>query len=149
MAAASLAPALAGLFKKKAPTGGGGSTFGNLLGLASVGVPAVTSLFGQRSQNRALDKQGAIEQQNYAQQLRMAQDNEAYRRQEAQRVADEERRRWTAEEGYRARQVAADEEERAFNRRLLEEREARRAPRRVASQQAMVRLGDLLKLGRR
>jgi len=125
-----------------APTvAGGGMTFGNLLKAAQVGVPAVTGLIGMRSQNKALDRQSALEQQNLSEQMTMAREQEAYRRQEAERVAAEEARRWQAEEAFRAKQWEAQERDRV-------ELEARRAPRREASQRALLRLQDLLRLGR-
>lgn len=124
-------------------------TMGGLLKLGQLAVPAVTGLLGMRSQSKGLNRQHQIEQANYAQQISMARENEAYRRSEAERVAAEEAKRWSADEMFRSKQYAADEEERTYNRRLLDEREARRAPRRAASQQALYRLQDLLKLGRR
>lgn len=134
-AASSAAPAVV------AAKTGGGMTFGNLFKLAEVGVPAITGLFGQRSQNRALDRQQQMEQANYAQQIAMARENETYRRSESERVAAEEARRWQAEEAFRQKQWEAQERDRV-------DLEARREPRRQASQRALLRLQDLLRLGR-
>lgn len=148
-AAGSAASSAAASVPATVPAAAGGAmNFGNLLKLGQLAVPAVTGLFGMRSQNRALDRQSQMEQGNLNQQMEMARENEMYRRSEAARVAAEEAKRWQAEEAFRARQLAADEEDRAYNRRLLEEREARRAPKRAAGQQAMLRLQDLLRLGR-
>ena len=59
-----------------------------------------------------------------------------------QRIEDQ--RRWEAEQANRQREMAAADEERLFNRRLIEEREARQAPYRQASQQALQTLGGIL-----
>lgn len=70
---------------------------------------------------------------------------------EARLQREEDRRRWEAEQQFQAQQWAASEEDRAFRRsiderqlRLDDEREARRAPYRAASQAALGRLGDIL-----
>lgn len=139
-AASSAAPAVA-QSSVPAAAKAGGMTFGNLFKLAEVGVPAITGLLGQRSQNRALDRQQQLEQQNYAQQIAMAREHETYRRSEAERVAAEEARRWQAEEAFRQKQWEAQERDRL-------DLEARREPRRQAAQQARLRLQDLLRLGR-
>lgn len=143
--AASAAGSAAGA---SAPAVGAGMTFGNMLKLGELGVGAATNILGQRSQNRALNQQQAIDQRNYGEQMQLAREQEAYRRAEADRVARQEEARWQTEEAYRQKQVAADEEERAYSRRLLDEREARRAPKRAAGQAALLRLQDLLRLGR-
>lgn len=132
-----------------APAVGAGMTFGNMLKLGELGVGAATNILGQRSQNRALNQQQAIDQRNYGEQMQLAREQEAYRRSEADRVAKQEEARWQTEEAYRQKQVAADEEERAYSRRLMDEREARRAPKRAAGQAALLRLQDLLRLGGR
>ena len=149
-----------------APTFGGGSaagaagggmvsqpasrfTLGGLMKLAEIGVPAITSLFGMRSQNRALDRQSQTEQQNLAEQMAFAREQEARRQQEYERQMTEEARRYDIDERNRQRELTAAEEERAFNRRLLEERETRRAPYRQASRDALIRLQDLMRRGRR
>lgn len=114
---------------------------GDLFKLAEFGVPAVTQLIGMRSQNRAMDRQAAMEQRTLAEQMAFAREQEAFRRAEADRVAREDQRRWEIEQQNRGRELAAAEEERAFNRRLIEEREARR-------NQARLRLADFLRMGR-
>lgn len=68
---------------------------------------------------------------------------------------EEERRRWEAEQEQAAREFAALEEERRYTRekdeyeqRLKQEREARMAPYRQMSAQALGSLGQMLGLGR-
>lgn len=124
-------------------------TLPSILKMAEIGIPAVTGLIGMRSQNRALDRQSQLEQQALAEQMAYAREQEAIRRQEAERMFAEDQRRWEAEERNRARELSATEEERAYQRRLLDEREARRAPYRRASQDALFRLQDILSMGRR
>jgi len=127
-----------------APLGGGtvatgtgaGMTLGNIWNLANLGVGAASSLFGMRSQNRGLDKQIALQRQEMA--ARLAADAEA--RAEAKRQFD-------AQQANETRRFAADDEDRAFNRRLLEEREARMAPYRVSADRARQRLAAFLGLG--
>ena len=70
-----------------------------------------------------------------------ARDMEAQRRSEAERMYGEDQRRWDVEQQNRARELAAAEEERAFARRLIEEREGRK-------HQARLRLSDFLGRGR-
>lgn len=106
-------------------------TLPNILKFAEIGVPAVTSLFGMRAQNNALKQQGALEQRNLQEQMAFAREQEAQRRAEYDRQMAEESRRWDVENQNRARELAAAEEDRAFNRRLIEEREARNAQRRM------------------
>lgn len=105
------------------------------LRLIELGVGTGSTFMGNRSQGRANDRasryQAEADQRAY--ELEVARDAEA-------------RRRWEAEQEQRAREVAAQEEERQYRRRLEEEREARQAPYRQASQQALTRLGDLIGL---
>lgn len=117
-------------------------TMGNLLRMGEIGIPAITGIFANRSQNRALDRQTAVEQANLAAQMQFVRDQEAQRRAEAERMFIEDQRRWEAEERNRARDVAAADEERAFQRRLVEEREQRR-------QQGRMRMDEFLARGRR
>lgn len=63
---------------------------------------------------------------------------------EAMAQRQEDQRRWEAEQANRQREMAVADEERLFNRKLLEQREARQEPYRQASQQALRSLGALL-----
>jgi len=115
---------------------GAGMTLGNMWNFANLGVGAASSYFGQRSQNRALDKQMQMQRDEIN--ARMAADAEA--RAEAKRQFD-------AQQANETRRFAADDEERAFQRRLVEEREARMAPYRAAADRARQRLAAFLGLG--
>lgn len=119
-----------------------GMTLGNLWNFANLGVGAVSSLFGQRSQNRALNQQTALAEREMS--MRLAADAEA--RAEAKRQFD-------AQQANVARQMAADDEERAYSRserdyarRLSDEREARMAPYRAQAERARMRLAQFLGL---
>lgn len=131
------------------PAAVGRFTLPSILKMAEIGIPAITGVLGMRSQNRALDRQAQLEQQALAEQMTFAREQEAIRRQEAERMFAEDRRRWESEERNRSRELAATEEERAYQRRLMDERESRRAPYRQASQDALFRLRDILGMGRR
>lgn len=128
---------------------GGGMTFGNLLKLGELGTGLVTNVIGQRQQNRALDRDAGLRSQEFAQQLEMAR-------------ADQEqaRRQWEAEQAQRAqeyalaiadrdRRVRLEDEDRTRKYRMEDERQARLAPRRAIQQQALMRFGDLLRMGGR
>lgn len=112
---------------------GAGMTLGSILSspLLSTGVSAGLGLYGARQQQKGLNSQLALERER---------DMEA-------------RRQWEAQQLFQQQQFAAQEEERAFTRqeaerriRLEQEREARQAPYRAASQAALGRLGALLGL---
>lgn len=128
-AATSAAPAAA------ATGGAGGMTLGNIWNLANLGVQGVSSLFGQRANTRATNQQISLAEREMA--MRMAADAEA--RAEAKRQFD-------AQQANEARRFAAEDEERVFNRRLLEDREARRAPYRAQADRARQRLAAFLGL---
>lgn len=95
---------------------GGGMTLGQFMNIANLGVGIGTSIYGQRSQNRALQQQMQLQRDQYAAQMQA----------DAQ-ARDEDKRRWEASQANLVRQMAAEDEERAFNRRLIEEREQRMA----------------------
>lgn len=115
---------------------GGGMTLGNIFNLANLGVGAFSSFMGQRSQNKGLDQQMALQRQQMAMQAQA----DAEARAEAKRQFD-------ATQANESRRYAADDEERAFQRRLVEEREARLAPYRAQADRARQRLARFLGLG--
>lgn len=133
--AASLpAAATEGIGFSAAPAASGGAmTLGKIWDIGNLGLQGASAYFGQRGQNRALDRQIQMQERQIAAQL--AADAEA--RAEAKRQFD-------AQQANTQRQFAADDEERAYSRRLMDEREARLAPRRAASRAALSRLGDFL-----
>lgn len=150
---AAAAPLLFGAMGGGAATGAAASTapavttaarftLPNILRMAEIGVPAVAGIFANRAQGKALDRQSAMEQQNIQAQMDFAREQEAIRRAEAERMFTEDQRRFDTSE-------RNTKEQRDFERRLIEEREARRAPYREASRQALFRLQELINMGRR
>lgn len=130
------------------PTAAGRFSLGSLLKLAEVAVPAITGLFGMRSQNQAQDRASGLEQQNLQAQMQWVREQEAQRKSEADRLYSEEQRRWNVEQQNRAKELAALEEERAYARarsdydfQQTRDRDARR-------QQARFRLEDFLGMRR-
>lgn len=113
-------------------------TFGNLLKLGELGVGLGTQWIGQRQQNRALDQDARQRSQEFTQQMALIQQQN-----------QQSQRQWEAEQAQRAQEYRLALEDRDRKYRLEDEREARRAPRRAMAQQAMLRLGDLLRLGQR
>lgn len=100
---------------------GGAQVAGNVIGSRSASRSADRAA---RSDSAALDQQMALERQR----------------------DDEARRQFDAQQQFDAQKWAVTEEQRIYDRRLTEEREARRAPYRAASGAALGRLGDLLGL---
>lgn len=128
---------------------GGGMNLGRLLGSRGfeTGLNAITSIFGNRAANRANRYAADANSRLMADQIAL--ERERIRRQEEADALDraEAQRRWEAEERWRATQFAASEEERAYARRLSEEREGRRAAYRPYRDAAMRSLGAILRIG--
>lgn len=125
---------------------GGGMTLGSLLGSRGfeAAMNAGTSLFGMRAQNRANRYAADANSRLMAEQIAM--ERERLRVQQEADAADraDAERRWAAEQAFAAKQFDAGEEERAYNRSLVEAREARRAAFRPYSERAMRTLGSIL-----
>lgn len=113
-------------------------TFGNLLRLGELGVGLGASLYGNRVQGRALDRDSAQRAQEFQAQMAMLQQQNAMAQ-----------RQWEAEQAQRAQEFGIAQEDRARRIRLEDEREARMAPFRQARADALIRLRDLMTLGRR
>lgn len=139
-------PAVAGVGGSTLPAAASGMTMGKILSspLAGLGVNSAMSLLGMRSANKAnkyqvdrnseaVAKQIALEEQRLA--------SEASERQ-AQRIEDQ--RRWEAEEAYKAKMLAASEDERLYNRSILEKRQARVDAYDPIRQRALRSLGSIL-----
>jgi hypothetical protein len=132
-------------------TGGGGMGFslGKLLGSRGfeTGANALTSLFGLRSQNKANKYATDVNARLMSDQVRMEQERIA--RQEAAEAADRAdiERRWMAEQAQSKQEFDALQEQRAYDRRILDEREGRRAMYRPYSEAAMRSLGRILGIG--
>lgn len=143
---ASAAPLGVGSVAGGAAAGGGMAASVPWLKLSEIGAGAGMNLYGQRSANRAGDRAARIEQ-------------DAMTRQEAlmQQQIEREERAWAADQEQRRIDREAAEEERRFNReereysrsereyarRLLEEKEARRAPYRQWRQEALMSLASI------
>lgn len=116
---------------------GQGMSLGKFLNsdLLGLGVNSVMSILGNRANSRAqqeaLAAQTAANNQAHALQLQSLADA---------RAAND------AQNEMRRRELAASEEDRAFNRRLIEEREARLAPYRAMSERARMSLASFLGL---
>jgi len=128
-----------------AGTAGGGMTFGNLLKLGELGVGLGTNIYNNRQNNRAMQNDATMRQNEFAQQMQLVQQQNALAEQ-----------RYQAEQAQRAQEFAMLQEDR--QRRIAEEnrvraldeaREQRRAPYRQLSNDALLRMRDLLRLGGR
>lgn len=108
--------------------------------LVRLGVGGVTSILGNRSQNRALDRQIGAERYGIDQQMQFAREQEEFRRAEAARVAEEDRRRWEAEQANRERETQLFLEDRARQQRLEDEDRGLR-------ERARLTIGDLIRTG--
>lgn len=111
------------------------------------GINAGASIYGANRQNAANNRAAQASERGAESELAFLREQEA-----------ERRRQWEADQQFQAQKWAADEEERAFRRRIAEsdeadrvlvrqreqERETRRAPYRAASEAALGRLGTLL-----
>jgi hypothetical protein len=117
---------------------GGGMTLGSLINspLFGKGVEGAFGLYGShkagKSADRAAAYQAAADERMFA--LEVQRDAEA-------------RRQWEAQQAMEKQRLDAEEEERSYRRTLDEQREARRAPYRQASQQALGQLLGMLRGG--
>lgn len=131
-----------------ASAAGGGMTFGNLLQLGQLGAGLVTNGLAMRTQGRQANADAIARARELADQTAFTRETEATRRAEFQAAQDALERRWLAEQKFEQDKWRVTEDERLHTRELADQREARRAPYRAMSQQALLRLGDLLRLGR-
>lgn len=140
--AASAAPSIT------APTvaGAGGSTLGSILNsdALGLGVGAVTSWLGNRSQNRSTRYVADLNAKNTTETLAL--ERERLEREMANANLDraDALKMQEAINELKRRELDATEEDRAYNRSLVEAREARSAPRREMSARAMRSLGAIL-----
>lgn len=112
---------------------GAGMNLGRIWDIANLGIGGASSFLGMRSNNRALDRQAALQEREIN--MRMAADAEA---------RAEARRQFDATQANTARQFAADDEDRRFSRSLIEQREARLEPYRQMARAKLQRLSDFL-----
>lgn len=105
-----------------------------MLGTAIAGGAAAgATIYGSKKAGQSAKRASQVQQQA---------DNAAM--EEARQQRNEEKRQFDATEAHRQREFAASEEERAYTRRMHEEREARQAPYRQASAAALGNLGQIL-----
>jgi hypothetical protein len=121
----------------------------SLMDLGKLGAGLYGVVAGNRANNSAQSRSLLEQQREFDQQQQMLTANEATRKAEATRVADEQSRQWNAAQQFQAQQFAAQEEQRQHDRALADAAEARKAPRRALGQQALMRLSDFLGLARR
>lgn len=149
-AAPAVQGAATGIPTVAAPSAAGMFNFNNILRLGELGAGTVGSLLGQRSQNRALDRQITAQQQDMAAQMAYAREMEARRQQEFDRQQAALDRQHAADEAFRQKQWEAQEEERLYGRQIQEEREGRRRNyRSTVGDPALFRMAEILRLGGR
>lgn len=153
IATAGIAPALFGGGGVAATTGGpaaattagapsvasGGFSLGRILNspLAGLGVNAFTSLLGMRSANKQNKYAADLNAQGLTQQLALERERLENERREIAATREEDKRRWEAEEAYRVKQAADQEQERQYVR----QRRARYDPMR---ERALRTVGSIL-----
>jgi outer membrane lipoprotein SlyB len=125
-----------------------GSSFGNLLGLGQLAAGLYGNIAGRNAQTKAAEAAAAEQARQFEIQLGLAKEAERVRQKEQARHDAEALAQWQAQQKLAEDQWKAQEEERLYRRRLQDEAEARKAPRRAASAQALLRLQDLIRLGR-
>jgi hypothetical protein len=111
----------------------GGMSLATKLTLGSLAADAGSRVYGAHQANRASQR---------ATDLQAKYDADAIAFEERDR-ADRERQ-WQLQYELDRRRSLGDEDDRLFNRRLIEAREARRGPFREASRQSLGRLSDLM-----
>lgn len=131
-----------------APTvaGAGGSTLGSILNsdALGLGVGAVTNWLGNRSQNKANRYVADLNAKNTAETLALERSRLEQEMQNANLDRADAMKLQEAVNELKRRELDALEEDRAYNRSLIEAREMRAAPRREMSARAMRSLGAIL-----
>lgn len=127
----------------------------NLLDLGKLGAGLWGTITGNHANTKATDLARIEQQREFDQQQQMLLAQQAKDKAEKDRVFAESQRQWEADQKFKADQFAASEQDRMrrqqledYNLQLTKESEARKAPRRAASAGALLRLQDLLRLGR-
>lgn len=109
--------------------------------MTGLGVNALTSWMGQRSANKAAKEAGQLQLTALERQLAADAANRGEQTRQFDASQADARAANQASNDLRRQELVAMEEERAFNRRLIEEQEARRNARRM-------RIADFLGMGR-
>ena len=130
MAAASAAPAATGGAIAPAVAAGASKfSLSGLLGLANLGVGTATSLYGANKADKTARYQADLQATSVAEQMALERERLAEEKSQFMTQQDELRRQWAAQQAFQAKQFAASEDERLYNRKLLEDREGRKAAR--------------------
>ena len=128
------------------PAAASGMTIGKILSnpLTSLGVNTITSLLGARSANKANKYAVDRNAEGLARQIAMEEQRIAADAEERRLQRIEDQRRWEAEEAYKAKVLAASEDDRLLNRSILEKRQARIDAYDPLRQRAMRSVGAIL-----
>lgn len=123
-------------------------TLGQLFGSRGfeAGANALTSLFGLRSQNKSSRYATDANTRLLQDQIRMEAERNARLDAAAELDRQDRLRQHDATEAQRKREFDAMEEDRGFNRSLVEAREARRNVFRPYSERALRTLGSILRI---
>jgi len=129
-------------------SGAGGTTLGSILNsdALGLGVGAAMNYFGNRSQNQANRYATDVNARNTAETLALERQRLEQEATNANLDREDARKLNEAINELKRRELDAAEEDRAYNRSLIEARELRAAPRREMSARAMRSLGSILGL---
>ena len=141
--AASTVPAVAG---STLPAAASGMTIGKILSnpLTTLGVNSLTSILGARSANKANRYQVDRNAEAVAKQIALEEQRLAAEAEERQAQRIEDQRRWEAEEAYKAKVLAASEDDRMYNRGIEDRRQARISAYDPIRQRALRSVGSIL-----
>ncbi|MEY4387879.1 MAG: hypothetical protein RLY20_3162 [Verrucomicrobiota bacterium] len=136
-------------FPTAAGMGGGAFSLGGLMKnpLTGMGIQGMFSLLGQRSQNKAMDKQLASQNASLAKQMELEIADRAEQKRQFDIQQQAAKAALDAQNTMAARQLAAEEADRAYTRSLSEKREAYLDPYRQQSQAARYSLMRMLGIG--
>ncbi len=146
---ASAAPVSMGSPAAIGAAGASRFSLSNLLDLGKLASGLWGTISGNKANANAQAATLAEQKREFDEQQRLLAENEATRKAEALRVSDEQARQWEAGQQFQGQQWRSQEEQRLHDRALLDAAEARKAPRRAVSQQALMSLSQFLGLGRR
>ena len=105
-------------------------------------------IYASRSQSGSNRQALAAQERSDARAQQIAAENRAEMKRQFDMQQAQLKAQWDADQKFQAAKWGASEEERLYARRLLDEREARRAPYRAASEAALARLPGILESGR-
>lgn len=145
-AAGSAAPATAAGASGAVPAASSKFGLGALLNIAGLGVGAITNLFGTKKANETARYTADMNAKSVAEQMALERDRLAQEKEQFLQQQDDAKRAWDAQQAQYAQQYATSEDDRLYNRRLVDARESRNAGRRVIADKARAKLGALLGL---